>query len=157
MSVFVAVDQIDKVFNLVGGGQYIALKGIDLQIRKGEFVSLIGHSGCGKSTLLNMIAGLDLPSEGVVALEGQQITKPGPDRMVVFQNYSLLPWRTVRENIALAVDSVMKHLPAGETSGNCRKAYRYGGVASPCRKTTWNVIRRTKTTGSDRPRPRHPS
>ena len=114
MSVFVAVDQIDKVFNLVGGGQYIALKGIDLQIKKGEFVSLIGHSGCGKSTLLNMIAGLDLPSEGIVTLEGQRITKPGPDRMVVFQNYSLLPWRTVRENIALAVDAVMKGAPAKE-------------------------------------------
>ncbi|AKG22987.1 ABC transporter ATP-binding/substrate-binding protein [Calothrix sp. 336/3] len=114
MSVFVAVDQIDKVFNLTGGGQYIALKGIDLQIKKGEFVSLIGHSGCGKSTLLNMIAGLDLPTEGVVSLEGSRITKPGPDRMVVFQNYSLLPWRTVRENIALAVDSVMGGLPAGE-------------------------------------------
>ncbi|MBE9036574.1 ABC transporter ATP-binding/substrate-binding protein [aff. Roholtiella sp. LEGE 12411] len=114
MSIFVAVDQIDKVFELTGGGQYIALKGIDLQIKKGEFVSLVGHSGCGKSTLLNMIAGLDLPTEGVVTLEGQRITKPGPDRMVVFQNYSLLPWRTVRENIALAVDSVMKGLPDAE-------------------------------------------
>ncbi|BAY17806.1 nitrate transport ATP-binding subunits C and D [Nostoc sp. HK-01] len=114
MSVFVAVDQIDKVFNLTGGGQYIALKGIDLEIKKGEFISLIGHSGCGKSTLLNMIAGLDLPTEGIVTLQGQKITKPGPDRMVVFQNYSLLPWRTVRENIALAVDSVMNGLPADE-------------------------------------------
>ncbi|MUL36183.1 nitrate ABC transporter ATP-binding protein [Gloeocapsopsis dulcis] len=114
MSVFVAVDNIDKVFDLAGGGQYVALKGIDLQIKKGEFVSLIGHSGCGKSTLLNMVAGLDLPSEGVVTLEGQRITKPGPDRMVVFQNYSLLPWRTVRENIALAVNATMKDLPAGE-------------------------------------------
>ncbi|OKH28736.1 nitrate ABC transporter ATP-binding protein [Chroogloeocystis siderophila] len=114
MSVFVAVDNIDKVFDLAGGGQYVALKGIDLQIKKGEFVSLIGHSGCGKSTLLNMVAGLDLPSDGVVTLEGQRITKPGPDRMVVFQNYSLLPWRTVRENIALAVNATMKDLPAGE-------------------------------------------
>ncbi len=114
MSVFVAIDQVDKVFQLANGGQYIALKGIDLQIKKGEFVSLIGHSGCGKSTLLNTIAGLDLPTEGLVTLEGKRITKPGPDRMVVFQNYSLLPWRTVRENIALAVDAVLKHLPAGE-------------------------------------------
>ncbi|MBW4667486.1 MAG: nitrate ABC transporter ATP-binding protein [Cyanomargarita calcarea GSE-NOS-MK-12-04C] len=114
MSIFVGVDQIDKVFNLTGGGQYIALKGIDLQIKKGEFISLIGHSGCGKSTLLNMIAGLDLPTDGLVTLEGQRITKPGPERMVVFQNYSLLPWRTVRENIALAVDSVMKDLPTGQ-------------------------------------------
>jgi bicarbonate transport system ATP-binding protein len=114
MSVFVAVDNIDKVFNLTGGGQYIALKGIDLEIKKGEFISLIGHSGCGKSTLLNMIAGLDLPSEGIVTLEGQQIKKPGPDRMVVFQNYSLLPWLTVRQNIALAVDEVMTGAPPGE-------------------------------------------
>lgn len=114
MSVFVAVDQIEKVFPLADGGKYIALKGIDLQIKKGEFVSLIGHSGCGKSTLLNMIAGLDLPSEGLVTLEGQRIKQPGPDRMVVFQNYSLLPWRTVRENIALAVNSVMKDMPAGD-------------------------------------------
>ncbi|MGL6138304.1 MAG: ATP-binding cassette domain-containing protein, partial [Planktothrix sp.] len=78
----IEVEQIDKVFNLTGGGQYVALKGIDLQIQKGEFVTLIGHSGCGKSTLLNMVAGLDLPSEGIVTIEGQKITKPGPDRMV---------------------------------------------------------------------------
>lgn len=121
MSVFVAVDQIDKVFNLSGGGQYIALKGIDLQIKKGEFVSLIGHSGCGKSTLLNMIAGLDLPTEGLVTLEGKQITRPGPDRMVVFQNYSLLPWRSVRENIALAVDSVMQGLSDDEKNALVEK------------------------------------
>jgi bicarbonate transport system ATP-binding protein len=114
MSIFVAVDQVDKVFSLAGGGEYVALKGIDLHIKKGEFISFIGHSGCGKSTLLNMIAGLSLPSDGVVALEGQRIKQPGPDKMVVFQNYSLLPWRTVRQNIALAVDSVMKDLPAGE-------------------------------------------
>lgn len=114
MTVIVAVDQIEKVFSLANGGSYIALKGIDLQIQKGEFVSLIGHSGCGKSTLLNMVAGLDLPTQGVVTLEGQPITKPGPDRMVVFQNYSLLPWRTVRENIALAVNAVLKHLPKDE-------------------------------------------
>lgn len=114
MSVLVAVDQIEKVFDLEKGGQYLALKGIDLQIQTGEFVSLIGHSGCGKSTLLNMVAGLDLPSAGVVTLEGQRITKPGPDKMVVFQNYSLLPWLTVRQNIALAVDRVMGELPKRE-------------------------------------------
>ena len=114
MSVFVAVDNIDKVFPLTGGGEYIALKGIDLEIKKGEFISLIGHSGCGKSTLLNMIAGLDLPSEGIVTLEGQMVKNPGPDRMVIFQNYSLLPWLTVKQNIALAVDEVMGNLPAEE-------------------------------------------
>ncbi len=125
---FVAVDRIEKVFELTGGGKYIALKGIDLQIKKGEFVSLIGHSGCGKSTLLNMIAGLDLPTEGIVTLEGQRITKPGPDRMVVFQNYSLLPWRTVRENIALAVDSVMKGSSAAERNAIIEKHINMVGL-----------------------------
>ncbi|MGQ4649959.1 nitrate ABC transporter ATP-binding protein [Lyngbya aestuarii] len=114
MSVFVAVNNIEKVFSTTGGGEYVALKGIDLQIKKGEFVSLIGHSGCGKSTLLNMIAGLDLPTEGLVTLEGQRIKQPGPERMVVFQNYSLLPWLTVRQNIALAVDEVLAGLPKAE-------------------------------------------
>lgn len=117
MSVFVAVEHIEKVFPLTGGGEYIALKGIDLTIKKGEFVSLIGHSGCGKSTLLNMIAGLSLPTEGLVTLEGKRIDRPGPDRMVVFQNYSLLPWLTVRENIALAVNEVLRDLPSGERRG----------------------------------------
>jgi nitrate/nitrite transport system ATP-binding protein len=111
---FVQVDHVDKVFPLANGGRYIALENIDLQIKQGEFISLIGHSGCGKSTLLNMIAGLDLPSQGGVILEGRQITSPGPDKMVVFQNYSLLPWLTVRENIALAVDEVYRNKPASE-------------------------------------------
>jgi bicarbonate transport system ATP-binding protein len=108
MSLFVAIDNIEKVFALNNGGEYLALKGINLEIKKGEFISLIGHSGCGKSTLLNMIAGLDLPSEGIVTLEGQKISKPGPERMVIFQSYCLLPWLTVHQNIALAVDEVMK-------------------------------------------------
>ena len=121
MSLFVAVDNIDKVFPLSGGGEYVALKGIDLQIKKGEFISLIGHSGCGKSTLLNMIAGLDLPTEGVVTLQGQSIKKPGPDRMVVFQNYSLLPWLTVKENITLAVDQVLTQLSEEERKAEVEK------------------------------------
>ncbi len=114
MTAFVSVDNLEKTFDLDNGGSYIALKGIDLQIQKGEFISLIGHSGCGKSTLLNMVAGLDLPTEGVVMLQGEEILRPGPDRMVVFQNYSLLPWMSVRQNIALAVHNVLAHLPAGE-------------------------------------------
>jgi nitrate/nitrite transport system ATP-binding protein len=114
MSVFVEVDHIDRVFPLPNGGSYVALKNIELKIKQGEFVSLIGHSGCGKSTLLNIIAGLDKPTHGGVILEGRQVTQPGPDRMVVFQNYSLLPWLTVRENIALGVDEVMAKRPKGE-------------------------------------------
>jgi bicarbonate transport system ATP-binding protein len=104
---FVLVDNVDKSFPLSGGKEYLALKGIDLKIRKGEFIALIGHSGCGKSTLLNMIAGLDLPTGGIVTLDGIAVKQPGPDRMVVFQNYSLLPWLTVRDNVLLAVDEVL--------------------------------------------------
>lgn len=128
MTAFVAVDQLEKTFPLAGGGEYIALKGIDLQIRKGEFVSLIGHSGCGKSTLLNMIAGLDLPTEGTVLLESEQVKRPGPDRMVVFQNYSLLPWLSVRQNIALAVDEVLSDLSAEERRDVVEKHIKLVGL-----------------------------
>lgn len=111
---FVQIDHVDKVFPLANGGRYVALKNIELEIHEGEFISLIGHSGCGKSTLLNMLAGLDRASAGGVILEGREITEPGPDRMVVFQNYSLLPWLSVRENIALAVNEVYSQQPVGE-------------------------------------------
>jgi bicarbonate transport system ATP-binding protein len=114
MSDFVNVEQAGKVFPLSGGKEYIALQGIDLKIKKGEFISLIGHSGCGKSTLLNMIAGLDLATGGVVSLDGIVVKHPSPERMVVFQNYSLLPWLTVRDNVALGVDEVLSELPASE-------------------------------------------
>ena len=111
---FVTVENLEKTFELNDGGTYVALKGINLSIEKGEFISLIGHSGCGKSTLLNMVAGLDLPTEGLVMLQGEKILRPGPDRMVVFQNYSLLPWMSVRENIRLAVKNVMGNLSKAE-------------------------------------------
>lgn len=114
MAVYAAVDHIDKAFTLPNGKQFVALKNVSLEIRKGEFISLIGHSGCGKSTLLNILAGLSQPSSGGVIVEGRHVTEPGPDRMVVFQNYSLLPWKTVRENIALAVRAVNPQLPKGQ-------------------------------------------
>ena len=87
-------------------GDFVALTGIDLSIKKGEFVSLIGHSGCGKSTLLNLVAGLLEPTEGALVLAEREISGPGPDRGVVFQNHSLLPWLTCFENVHLAVERV---------------------------------------------------
>lgn len=114
MSTFIEIDHVDRIFPLPNGEKYIALKNIEIKIQSGEFISLIGHSGCGKSTLLNMISGLDKPTFGGVIMEGREISGPGPERMVVFQNYSLLPWLTVRQNIALAVDRVLRHLSKAE-------------------------------------------
>jgi nitrate/nitrite transport system ATP-binding protein len=82
------------------------LRDVTLNIEKGEYISIIGHSGCGKSTLLNIVAGLLRASTGGVLLDGKEVNAPGPDRAVVFQNHSLLPWLTVRENVALAVNKV---------------------------------------------------
>ncbi len=87
-------------------GMFTALRDIDLAIAEGEFVSLIGHSGCGKSTLLNLIAGLTLPTSGVLICNNREISGPGPERAVVFQHHSLLPWLTCFENVYLAVERV---------------------------------------------------
>ena len=129
MTSLVAIQDVTKDFPLNGGGNYLALKGINFEIKKGEFVSLIGHSGCGKSTLLNMIAGLDLPTDGTVLLEGETVKRPGPDKMVVFQNYSLLPWLTVRENIALAVDEVMPDLSPAERQATVEEHIEMVGLS----------------------------
>jgi nitrate/nitrite transport system ATP-binding protein len=101
MDRYLSVEGVGMSF---GASQVLA--GIDVTMRKGEFVSLIGHSGCGKSTLLNLVAGLLQPSAGVLILAGREIAGPGPDRGVVFQNHSLLPWLTCFENVYLAVERV---------------------------------------------------
>ncbi len=95
-------------------GAYIAVKDINLEIRKGEIISLIGHSGCGKSTLMSTISGMVKPSKGEVIVNGKKVTGAGPDRGIVFQNYSLLPWLTVYQNIYEAVDSCIKNISADE-------------------------------------------
>lgn len=89
-------------------GLYCALQDVNLKIAKGEFVSLIGHSGCGKSTVLNIVAGLYQASTGGVILDGREVNEPGPERAVVFQNHSLLPWLSCYENVELAVRQVFK-------------------------------------------------
>ncbi len=104
---FLKLDGIDKTF-MRGGTSTNVLKDINLVIGNGEYVSIIGHSGCGKSTLLNLIAGLTPVTSGAVLLEGQEVNEPGPERAVVFQNHSLLPWLTVYENVTLAVDKVFR-------------------------------------------------
>lgn len=89
-------------------GPFCALKGVNLKIDEGDFVSIIGHSGCGKSTVLNIVAGLYDATYGGVILEGKEVSGPGPDRAVVFQNHALMPWLTVYENVALGVEQVFK-------------------------------------------------
>lgn len=105
---FLVVENLIKSYPAPDGTETVVLNGIDLTIKENEFISVIGHSGCGKSTLLKIVAGLEKATSGLVTLEGKAIRKPGAERMMVFQHYSLLPWLTVRENIRLAVDEVLK-------------------------------------------------
>ena len=93
---------------------FVALRDVDLTVRSGEFLTLVGPSGCGKSTILDLISGLTRPTAGLVTADGKEITGPGPDRSVVFQQYTLLPWRTARQNIEFALEAV----------GGLRKAER---------------------------------
>ena len=98
----ISIQGVHKVFQS-GGQDVYALKAIDLDITRGEFVCLLGPSGCGKSTLLNAVAGFSLPSSGAITVEGSTITEPGPDRGMVFQEYALFPWMTVEQNIAFGL------------------------------------------------------
>lgn len=111
---FLSLEFVDKVFPLPNGKEYVAVKDVNLQMKKNEIVSIIGHSGCGKSTLLNLIAGLDTVSSGGVFLNNKEVNGPGPERAVVFQNHSLLPWLTVFQNIEMAVKKVMPELSKKE-------------------------------------------
>jgi nitrate/nitrite transport system ATP-binding protein len=105
MTPYLKIDHVDKSFKR-GSVLTHVLSDVSLGIERGEFVSIIGHSGCGKSTLLNLVAGLLPVSSGCVLLDNREVNDPGPDRAVVFQNHSLLPWLTVYANVRLAVDKV---------------------------------------------------
>ena len=118
MSAYLKLDHISKTFRRDKIESEV-LKDINLVIAKGEVISIIGHSGCGKSTLLNLVAGLIQVSEGAVLLEDREVNSPGPERAVVFQNHSLLPWLTVYDNVALAVNKV------------------FGGVKSRSERHAW--------------------
>ena len=102
---YIEIQNVEQTFK-TKKGSFCALKNINLTVAKGEFLALIGHSGCGKSTLLNLLAGLTMPTEGSLLCANREIAGPGPERAVVFQNHSLLPWLTCFENVYLAVERV---------------------------------------------------
>jgi nitrate/nitrite transport system ATP-binding protein len=104
---FLAIENVDKSFVRAGVTSQV-LRNTSLNVERGEFISIIGHSGCGKSTLLNLVAGLTTVTSGAVLLEDREVNSPGPERAVVFQNHSLLPWLTVYDNVRLAVDKVSR-------------------------------------------------
>ena len=104
---FLNISRIDMEFP-TPSGSFTALKDVDIQIKQGEFISLIGHSGCGKSTVLNIVAGIHQATKGGVLLKNKEVNEPGPERAVVFQNHSLLPWLTSYQNVELAVDQVFR-------------------------------------------------
>ncbi|MGE5516848.1 MAG: ABC transporter ATP-binding protein [Bacteroidota bacterium] len=107
MNAYLSIEDVGITFN-TDKGTFRALDGVNLKVDQGEFISIIGHSGCGKSTILNIVAGLLQATEGGVLLDGREVNSPGPDRAVVFQNHSLLPWLSVYDNVRMAVDKVAK-------------------------------------------------
>jgi nitrate/nitrite transport system ATP-binding protein len=111
---FLEVENLVKSYPTQDKGTFTVLDNVNLTIGEDEYISVIGHSGCGKSTLLKIIGGFEKATSGSIRLDGKEIRKPGADRMMVFQNYSLLPWLTVRENIRLAVDEVLKNANRAE-------------------------------------------
>jgi bicarbonate transport system ATP-binding protein len=125
--------QLSKVY-ATPRGTYPVLADINLEVNRGEFVCVIGHSGCGKSTLLNMVSGFATPSSGQVLLDGQPIRRPGPDRMVVFQGYALLPWMTAYENVHLAIDSVHSSLPESQKREIAREHLAMVGLSEAAEK-----------------------
>jgi nitrate/nitrite transport system ATP-binding protein len=126
---FLQVDHLSKYFvNPSGEGQFCVFKDVTIKIDQGEFVTTIGHSGCGKSTLLNIIAGLETPSEGGVLLTGREVVGPGLDRMVVFQNFALMPWMTVYENVRLAVRAAYPDWSKDQVATHVRKYIELVGL-----------------------------
>ena len=123
---FLAIDNVSKVYP-TKQGDYTVLKEVSLTVNQGEFICVIGHSGCGKTTLLNMVSGFASPTTGQVRLQGKPIAKPGPDRMVVFQGYALLPWLTVFENVYLGVNGLSRQVQSAKISDR-ERPFSDGGI-----------------------------
>lgn len=125
---YVQLEHVDMTFH-TKKGTFNALRGVNLNIREGEFISVIGHSGCGKSTVLNLIAGLLRPSEGLLFCAGREIAGPGPERAVVFQNHSLLPWLTCFENVYLAVERIFGNETKAQLEARTHAAIELVGLS----------------------------
>jgi bicarbonate transport system ATP-binding protein len=130
---FLDIQGVSKVYE-TPKGSFTVLQDIDLSVGEGEFICVIGHSGCGKTTLLNMVSGFTIPSSGTVSLRNRPIVKPGPDRMVVFQGYALLPWLSAFENIYLAVDAVYPKLSKAEKTTRVRENLALVGLTTAADK-----------------------
>ncbi|MBV5260286.1 ATP-binding cassette domain-containing protein [Synechococcus moorigangaii CMS01] len=130
---FLSLENVSKVY-ATPKGPYTVLEDVNLTVAEGEFVCVIGHSGCGKSTMLNMISGFNQPTSGTVKLHGKPIVEPGPDRMMVFQNYCLLPWKNAKDNIALAVNTVCKDQSKEEREATVKKYLEMVGLTEAAKK-----------------------
>lgn len=125
-SAYLYVDHVAKRFPVTGGGassgeQVTIFENLQLGLERGEFLTVVGHSGCGKSTLLNLVAGFESSDAGAVFLEGQQVTRPGIERMVVFQSFALMPWLTALDNVRLAVRSAHRDWSRQKVDAHARK------------------------------------
>ncbi|HIK57442.1 MAG TPA: ATP-binding cassette domain-containing protein [Synechococcales cyanobacterium M55_K2018_004] len=127
------IENVSKVYPTPTGA-YTVLENVNLSVREGEFICVIGHSGCGKTTLLNMVSGFSKPTTGSVRVNGKEVKEPGPDRMVVFQGYALLPWLTAFENIFLAVDAVHPDRPYSEKAAIVKENLALVGLADAADK-----------------------
>ena len=130
---FLEIAGVTKVYP-TRNGDYTVLDGVDLTVAEGEFICLIGHSGCGKSTLLDMVSGFNQPTAGAVRLQGKQVEQPGPDRMVVFQNYALLPWKSAFENVYIAVNAVYPDKTKDEKTAIVREHLAMVGLEEAANK-----------------------
>ena len=109
--VVIKIDNVKKIYPVENGDDVVALNGVNLEIRENEFICVVGPSGCGKTTLLNIIGGLEQPTSGVATIHGRPILGPGPDRGIIFQQYALFPWSTVKKNVMYGTKFIKHEVP----------------------------------------------